>query len=88
MVTKDTETYEKIAHDPSEGSTPPDSELQFFYYYCSNPKGNKYRTYAVAGKQDDVTLFGTDGNTAEKGKRVLNYVSPNTKLNEITNCGK
>jgi prepilin-type N-terminal cleavage/methylation domain-containing protein len=88
LLVKDSEDYNQLLLDPSDGTSPQDSDLVFGYQYCVNAKANKYRIFAVAGKQDNPEYTWVDGKPAEKGKRVINKVSSGTKMDEITSCAQ
>lgn len=88
QVDKDTADYTRLKQDSDFDTTGQNNTIPFGYQYCVNDKGNKYRIFFVAGKQDDVTQ-GVDGKEdAEKGKRVKNFISPNTKWDEVQNCAQ
>ena len=88
VLVEDSETYNWVAFDPTEGEYN-EFDKEYAYYYGTENKWNKFKICALMGKQtNEIDHKGLDGNDAQKGSRYYCITSDNTKLTDVTSMNK
>lgn len=84
---ENTETWEKMKFDPSQGEYNKFDQEYTFYYGTAN-RGNFYKMCALAGKQDNPEYLGLNWSTAAEGQKMICVMSPNTAPTDVTSLAK
>ena len=88
LLEEDSETYESLAYDPTEGEFN-DFDQEYAYYYGTANKWNKYKICTLTSKQNNSMDYkGLDGNDASEWSRYNCVTSVNTKLTDVSSMNK